>query len=343
MGGKIITFGEIMLRLKSPGYERLLQSPILEATFGGGEANVAVSLANYGHRSALVTVLPDNHLGKACRGELQRLNVDTSLIQSGPGRMGIYFIESGTMQRPSQVIYDRDNSALMRAKPGDLNWEAIFKEATWFHITGITPALSQSAADLSLEAVKKAKEMGLTVSCDFNYRSKLWKFGKDAVEIMTALVQYVDVGIANEEDCQKSLGIALDIDVEKGELDREQYHRLTEKILKAFPQMKIIAITLRESISASHNTWSACLNDRAAIYDSRKYDITHIVDRVGAGDSFAAGLIYGLITFESKAKALEFGVAAGCLKHSISGDFNRMSVTEVEKLMAGRGSGRVER
>lgn len=343
MENKIVTFGEIMLRLKSPHYERLFQSPVLEATFGGGEANVAVSLANFGQKTAFVTVLPENDLGCACISELRKFNVDTSLIQFGPGRMGIYFLENGAVQRPSKVIYDRDHSSLALAKPGDINWEKVFQGAAWFHITGITPALSQSAADLSLEAVKKAKEMGLTVSCDFNYRSKLWRYGKSAVEVMKELVKYVDVGIANEEDCQKSLGLTVAAEVEKGRLDLEQYQMLSNQVLEAFPAMKTIAITLRESISASRNIWSACLNDRTAFYHSRKYDITHIVDRVGAGDSFAAGLIYGLTTFESKEKALDFAVAAGCLKHSISGDLNRVTAAEVEKLMFGHGSGRVER
>lgn len=343
MGNKIITFGEIMLRLKSPHYERLFQSPVLEATFGGGEANVAASLANFGKNVAFITVLPENDLGYACINELRKFNIDTSLITFGPGRMGIYFLESGSVQRPSKVIYDRDHSALALAKPGDINWEKVFQGANWFHITGITPALSQSAADLSLEAVKKAKEMGLTVSCDFNYRSKLWKYGKSAVEVMTNLVKNVDVGIANEEDCQKSLGITVAVDVEKGQLELEQYKILSNQVLEAFPNLKTIAITLRESLSASHNVWSACLNDRNIFCHSRKYDITHIVDRVGAGDAFAAGLIYGLTTLEGKEKALDFAVAASCLKHSISGDFNRVTTEEVGKLMFGHVSGRVER
>ncbi len=341
--GKIITFGEILLRLKAPQFERLMQSPSLEATYGGGEANVAVSLANYGKEAAFVTVLPENDLSYRCLSELKKFDVDTSAIKFGEGRMGLYFLESGAAQRPSRVLYDRDYSALALAKSGDLDWQSIFKGASWFHLTGITPALSSSAAALSLEAVKTAKKMGLVVSCDFNYRSKLWQYGQSAIEVMTGLLQYVDVGIGNEEDCQMSLGITAETDVAGGQLDLEQYQLLTGKVLASFPRMRLLAITLRESISASHNIWSACLNDRVNFYHSRKYDLAHIVDRVGGGDSFAAALIYGLTAHDSTEKALEFAAAASCLKHSISGDFNRVSVSEVEQLMSGPGSGRVER
>ena len=341
--GNIVTFGEILLRLKAPRFERLLHSPSLEATFGGGEANVAVSLANYGKEVAFVTVLPENDLSLHCIGELRRFSVDTSAIRFGAGRLGIYFLESGAAQRPSRVLYDRAHSAIALAESGALDWENIFEGATWFHLTGITPALSPSAAALSLEAVKTAKKMGLVVSCDLNYRSKLWRYGKSAVEVMTGLVQYVDVGIGNEEDCQRSLGITAETDVDRGQLDPEQYQLLTGKVLATFPRMKLLAVTLRESISASHNVWSACINDRVDFYHSRKYDLTHIVDRVGGGDSFAAALIYGLTTYESKKKALDFAAAASCLKHSISGDFNRVKVSEVERLIGGPGSGRVER
>ncbi|NJD01381.1 MAG: sugar kinase [Ruminiclostridium sp.] len=343
MSQKYITFGEIMLRLKSPNFERFFQSPVLEATFGGGEANVAVSLANFGLDAAYVTVLPSNDIGNACISEVRRFGVDTSMIARGPGRMGIYFLENGANQRPSKVIYDRAGSSIAIAKPGDLDWKKIFAGAAWFHITGITPAISASAAELSLESVKTAKEMGLTVSCDFNYRANLWKYGKTAVEVMSELVKHVDVGIANEEDCQKSLGIKVDVKVEEGELNVDQYKKLADKVLEAYPQMKMIAITLRESKSADHNGWSACLSDRNEFILSRKYDITDIVDRVGGGDSFSGGLIYGLNKYESKPDALNFAVAASCLKHSISGDFNRVSVQEVEKLMGGDASGRVQR
>jgi 2-dehydro-3-deoxygluconokinase len=341
--GKVITFGEIMLRLKSPGHERLLQSAHLEATFAGGEANVAVSLARFNVDAAFVTALPANAVGDACVTELRKHGVDTSLLKRVPGRMGVFYLEAGANQRPSKVIYDRAYSAIAGAKPGDFDWDLIFTGATWFHITGITPAISESAAQLSLEAVKKASEKGLTVSCDFNYRGNLWKYGKQATEVMPNLVKYVDIGIANEEDCQKALGISADVKVESGELDEVLYQELTQKVLQAYPKMKAIAITLRESRSADHNGWSACLNDREQFYHSKKYEITDIVDRVGGGDSFAGGLIYGLQTYQNKRDALEFAVAASCLKHSIHGDFNLVTIEEVEKLKDGDASGRVQR
>jgi 2-dehydro-3-deoxygluconokinase len=340
---KVVTFGEIMLRLKSPGHERLLQSAAFEATFAGGEANVAVSLARYNVPAAFVTALPANAVGDACVAELRKHGVDTGLIKRGPGRMGSFYLEAGANQRPSKVIYDRADSAIALAKPGDFDWDQIFTGASWFHITGITPAISAGAAELSMEAVKKASEKGLTVSCDFNYRGNLWKYGKQATEVMPELVKYVDVGIANEEDCQKALGITVDVKVESGELDKVMYQELTQKVLQAYPKLKALAITLRESRSADHNGWSACLNDRKQFYLSKKYEITDIVDRVGGGDSFAAGLIYGLQTYQDKQDALEFAVAASCLKHSINGDFNLVTREEVEKLKGGDGSGRVQR
>ena len=343
MNNKVITFGEIMLRLKSPGFERLFQTPVLEATFGGGEANVAVSLANFGLNAAFVTVLPKNEIAESCIAELRRFGVDTSLIVRGSGRMGIYFLENGANQRGSKVVYDRDGAAIAVAKPGAIDWKKVFDGANWFHITGITPAITQSAADLSLEAVKAAKKSGLTVSCDFNYRGKLWKYGKTAPEVMTELVKYVDIGIANEEDCQKSLGIKIDVKVEKGELNIDMYRELTNKVLGAFPNLKMIAITLRSSKSADHNGWAACLNDRKEFIISKRYEITDIVDRVGGGDSFAGGLIYSLISGKKPEDALNFAVAASCLKHSIPGDFNRVSVKEVEALSGGDASGRVQR
>jgi len=343
MTNKVITFGEIMLRLKSPGFERLFQTPVLEATFGGGEANVAVSLANFGLNTAFVTVLPKNEIADSCIAELRRFGVDTSLIVHGAGRMGIYFLENGANQRGSKVVYDRDGAAIAVAKPGIIEWKKVFEGANWFHITGITPAITQSAADLSLEAVQAAKNGGLTISCDFNYRGKLWKYGKTAPEVMTELVKYVDIGIANEEDCQKSLGIKIDVKVEKGELNIDMYRELTNKVLGAFPNLKMIAITLRSSRSADHNGWAACLNDRREFIVSKRYEITDIVDRVGGGDSFAGGLIYALITGKKHEDALNFAVAASCLKHSIPGDFNRVSVKEVEALSGGDASGRVQR
>ena len=275
---KVVTFGEIMLRLKSPAYERLFQSPSLEATFGGGEANVSVSLANYGMETAFVTVLPTNDVGNACIRELRGFGVDTTKIVRKDGRMGIYYLETGAVQRPSKVIYDRAGSAIAEAKPGDIDWDKAFDGVDWFHITGITPAISETAMELSLESVAEAKKRGITVSCDLNYRKNLWKYGKAASEVMNKLAESVDVAIANEEDVQKSLGITADVDVESGSLDREKYRMLGSKVLSAFPNMKMIAITLRESHSADWNGWAACLNDGKDFYVSKKYEIRDIVD-----------------------------------------------------------------
>jgi 2-dehydro-3-deoxygluconokinase len=340
---KILTFGEIMLRLKPPGVERFFQSPIMEATFGGGEANVAVSLANFGMDVQYCTVLPDNIMGDECIKELRRFGVDVSKIKRGEGRMGIYFLESGANQLPSKVTYDRSGSAIAIAAPDSLDWDEIFDGVDWYHITGITPALSESAMELSLASVKAAKKKGLTVSCDLNYRKNLWKYGKKASEVMRELANYVDIAIANEEDVQKSLEITVDVDVESGSLDRSKYKALGDKVLASYPNMKLIAITLRESKSADHNDWAACINNGTNFYESKKYHITDIVDRVGGGDSFAGGLIYGLNHYEDLPGALEFAVAASCLKHSIIGDFNRVSVSDVEKLAGGDGTGRVQR
>ncbi len=340
---KVLTFGEIMLRLRAPGHERFFQSNMMEATFGGGEANVAVSLANYSMDAQYCTVLPDNAIGDECVKELRRFGVDVSKIQRGSGRMGIYFLENGANQLPSKVVYDRAYSAIALAKPGDIDWDKVFEDVDWFHITGITPAISESAMELSLESVKVAKGKGITVSCDLNYRKNLWKYGKKAAEVMCELAKYVDVAIANEEDVQKSLEITVDVNVESGELDREKYKALGSKVLETYPNMKMIAITLRESHSADWNGWAACLNDGENFYVSKKYEIRDIIDRVGGGDSFAGGLIYGLNSYEDKQQALEFAVAASCLKHSIIGDFNRVSVSDVEKLAGGDGTGRVQR
>ncbi|HHW30866.1 MAG TPA: sugar kinase [Clostridiaceae bacterium] len=340
---KVLTFGEIMLRLKAPNSERLLQSPLLEATFGGGEANVAVSLANYGMEVQYLTVLPKNAIGDECIRELRRFNVDVSKIIRKEGRMGIYFLENGANQLPSKVIYDRAYSAIAMAKPGDIDWNAVLSDVDWFHITGITPAISKSAMELSLESVKAAKAHGVTVSCDLNYRKNLWKYGVEAPDVMRQMVQYTDIVIANEEDIQKSLGITIDVSVESGELSREKYNLLAQKVLEKYPNVRLVAITLRESQSADINGWAACLHDRERFYVSKRYEIRDIVDRVGAGDSFSGGLIYGLNTYKDTQTALEFAVAASCLKHSIIGDFNRVSVSDVEKLMGGDGTGRVQR
>ena len=340
----VVSFGEIMLRLVPPGFERLMQSPQFLATFGGGEANVAVACAGFGIGARFVTVLPDNNpLVDAFLGEMRKFNVDVSHIVRGKGRLGVYFLETGANQRPSKVVYDRDYSAIAQAGPGAIDWDKAFAGADWFHITGITPALSQSAADLALEAMRAARKHGLTVSCDLNYRKNLWKYGKKASEVMPELVKLTDVCIANEEDCQTSLGIHVDVDVHSGKLDAAQYQKLAEAVLGAYPNLKSIAITLRESFSASRNGWSACFHDRKAFLTSKRYDITNIVDRVGGGDCFAGGLVYGLQTQPTPQDALEFAVAASCLKHSIPGDFNRFSAAEVKALVEGGGSGRVQR
>jgi 2-dehydro-3-deoxygluconokinase len=339
-----VTFGEIMLRLAPPGFERILQSPQFVATFGGGEANVAVALAQFGLPAGFVTVLPDkNPIGDAVVSELRRFGVDTSGIVRAKGRMGVYYVEAGANQRASKVVYDRERSAIALAKPGDINWDEALKDAGWFHVTGITPAISASAADLALEAVKKAREKGIRVSCDLNYRKNLWKWGKPAAEVMRELVKNIDIAIANEEDVQMALGIEAAVDVHSGKLDRNQYEELTARVLGEFANLQAIAITLRESHSASHNGWSACLNDRQAFMLSRQFEITHIVDRVGAGDCFAAGLIYGFQMLPTHQDALEFSVAASCLKHSIPGDFCRLTAEEVNALLKGGGSGRVQR
>jgi 2-dehydro-3-deoxygluconokinase len=339
----VVTFGEIMLRLAPPGFERLMQSPMFQATFGGGECNVAVAVAGYGGKSRFVSILPDNAITESFRGEIRRFGVDDSKIVLGAGRFGIYFVEPGANQRGAKVLYDRAGSSIAIAGTGSVDWNAAFADGSWFHITGITPALSASAADLALAAVKAAREKGMTVSVDLNYRKNLWKYGKKATEVMPELTQYVDYVIANEEDCQLCLGIQSEADVHAGELDRTQYRALAEKVLAAFPNLKAVAITLRESKSASHNGWSACFFDGKEFRLSRQYEITHIVDRVGAGDCFAGSLIYGLQHLEGPQEALEFAVAGSCLKHSLPGDFMRFSKQEVLGLIQSGGSGRVQR
>ncbi|MDQ6677149.1 MAG: sugar kinase [Acidobacteriota bacterium] len=343
MRNKVVTFGEIMLRLAPPGFERFLQSPQFIATFGGGEANVAVTVAGFGWPASYVTVLPENPIADAIVAELRKFGVETSSVRRSKGRVGVYYVEAGANQRASKVVYDRDFSSIAMAKPGDIDWNYAFSGAGWFHITGITPALSASCAQLAMESVREAKRLGLTVSCDLNYRKNLWKYGKQPVEVMRDLMKFVDVAVANEEDCQMALGIQADVDVHSGKLEHGVYQGLTEKVLSDYPNLQSIAITLRESKSASHNGWSACMNDRKEFFVSRHYEITHIVDRVGGGDSFAGGLIYGLLALPSAREALDFAVAASCLKHSIPGDFNRFSVDEVNNLLKGDGSGRVQR
>ena len=340
---KFLTFGELMLRLKSPGRERLMQSPSLEATFGGGEANVAVSLANYGLDAEFLSVIPSNSIGDAAIGELRRFNVGTDKIIRTDGRMGIYYLETGANQRASKVIYDRAYSAISMFDPEKYDWDSIFNNVTWLHISGITPAISEQTKDASIASVKEAKKRGVTVSIDLNYRKNLWKYGVEAKDVMSVMTEYADIIIANEEDCQKSLGLECKSNVEGGKLDNEDYRNLSNSLLERYPNVKKVAITLRESKSADINFWAAALNNGTDFIVSRKYEMYDIVDRVGGGDSFAGGLIYGLNVLGDDREALEFAVAASCLKHTIDGDFNRVTVDEVLKLAKGDGSGRVQR
>lgn len=340
---RVVTFGEVMLRLKSPGFERLFQSSVLEATFGGAEANVAVSLAQFGNDARFVTALPENALGDSALNAVRGFGVDTEFIRRAGERIGIYFLEGGANQRPSRVTYDRSGSSIAAAKRGDFDWDKVFDGADWFHVSGVTPAISASAAELTLDAVQAARAKGITVSCDYNYRKNLWKYGKKAPDVMREIVKHVNVGIANEEDCEKALGVESSVDVASGELDADRYRRNAEQVLESFPNLDKQVITLRESITADHNGWSAVMHNGSELITSRHYEITDIVDRVGGGDSFAAGLIHGLRHYKDDRKALEFATAASCLKHSIPGDFNRVSVSEVESLMGGDASGRVQR
>jgi 2-dehydro-3-deoxygluconokinase len=342
---KVVTFGEIMLRLSPPGKLRFSQARSFDAIYGGGESNVAVSLVNFGLDAGFVTRLPANDIGNACENYLRQYGVDTRFIVRGGSRLGIYFLEHGAVSRGSKVIYDRAGSALADIQPGMIDWDSVFSDADWFHWTGITPAISEGAAAVCLEAVRAARVHGVTVSTDMNYRAKLWKYGKRPVEVMEELVANSDVAIGNEEDAEKVFGIhPPGTDVTSGELDAEKYRYVCEKLSERFPRLKTIAITLRGSISASHNTWSAVLWQGENLYFGPNFDITHIVDRVGGGDSFMAGLIYGLTTFgEDFQKAIDFSVAASALKHTIMGDFNLVTVDEVEKLMSGDASGRVSR
>ena len=338
---RVVTFGEIMLRLAPEGYTRFVQAESYGATYGGGEANVAVSLANFGLDSSFVTKLPAHEIGQAGVNALRRYGVDTSHITRGGKRVGIYFLEKGASQRPSKVIYDREGSAIAKAQKEDFDWDQIFEGADWFHFTGITPALGDEVAEICLEACKKAKEKGITVSCDLNYRNKLWSKEK-AGKVMGELCSYVDVCIANEEDAGDVFGIkASDTDVTTGKVNREGYKEVAKELAERFGFQKV-AITLRESLSANDNNWAAMLYTEGEYYFSKKYTM-HIVDRVGGGDSFGAGLIYGCLNEMSAQATIEFAVAASCLKHSIEGDFNQVSVEEVKKLAGGDGSGRVQR
>lgn len=338
---KVVTFGEIMMKFSPLSYKRFLQANAMNVEYAGAEANVAVSLANYGLSPVFVSKLPCNDFGDAAINALRHYGVDTSKVARGGDRIGIYFAEKGASQRPSKVIYDRKGSAIASATSADFDWDAIFEEVEWFHWTGITPALSDSLAAICLEACKAAKAKGITISCDLNYRKKLWSRVR-AKKVMTELCQYVDVCIANEEDAADVFGIKADnSDVNSGVIDEQSYASVARQLQEKFG-FKKVAITLRESISASDNNWSAILYDGKQIYLSRKYAI-HIVDRIGGGDSFGAGLIYGLLQYGEAQQALEFAVAASCLKQTIEGDFNIVTVSEVENLMSGDVSGRIAR
>ena len=338
---RVVCFGEIMLRLAPEGYYRFVQADKFGATFGGGEANVAVSLANYGMNASYVTKVPDNDIATSCLNSLRRFGVDTSDVVKGGERLGIYYLEKGASQRPSKVIYDRAYSSISQATTEDFDWKKILNGAEWFHFTGITPALSDNCAEICLNAVKTAKELGITVSCDLNYRKKLWSKEK-AKEVMTKIAPYIDVCIANEEDASDVFGIkADDTDITGGKLSHEGYKSVAKKLVDTFG-FKKVAITLRGSISANDNNWAGMLYDGENYYLSKNY-LIHIVDRVGGGDSFGGGLIYALTHNFAPQDAIEFAVAASCLKHTIEGDYNMVSVDEVLKLAQGDGSGRVQR
>lgn len=344
---KVVTFGEIMLRLAPPGFLRFSQTNSFDVIYGGGESNVAVSLANYGVPVQFVTRLPDNDIGQCALMEMRKRGVGTDHIAFGGNRLGIYFLETGAVSRGSKVVYDRAHSAMAEIEAGMIDWKEVFTDVDWFHWTGITPAISKGAADACLEAVKVASEMGVTISTDLNYRAKLWKYGEPSEPIMTELTSYCDIILGNEEDAEKHFGIkpeGLDVTKHGHDVKAEAFISVCEQMMKKFPRAKKVITTLRGSISASHNTWAGVMYDGKNMYSSTQYQITHIVDRVGGGDSFMGGLIYGLIAYESDPqKALDFAVAASCLKHTIKGDANLVTVSEVEKLMSGDASGRVAR
>lgn len=342
---KVVTFGEIMLRLATQRNERFSQATHFEATYGGGEANVAVSLANFGLNAEFVTRLPKNDIGSAAIMNLRKYNVGTNNIVFGGDRVGIYYLETGAVARASKVVYDRAHSAISEIQPGMIDWDTVLADTQWFHWTGITPAISEGAAKVCLEGIKAANKKGITVSTDLNYRKNLWKYGKKASEVMMELVEGCDIILGNEEDAEKVFGIKPEgVDVSKGHVEAEAYESVCKQMMKQFPRAKKVIITLRGSINANHNTWAGALYNGKTLFVSPTYDITHIVDRVGGGDSFMGGLIYGIISYPTDdQKALNFAVAASCLKHTIHGDFNLVTVDEVENLMKGDGSGRVSR
>jgi len=338
---KVVTFGEIMLRLSPPNYERIIQADTFDVTYGGGESNVAVSLASFGINSNYVTKVPKNPIGQSAINHLRRYGVQTKYIVENGDRLGTYFLERGFSQRPSKVVYDRKGSAISEAEISDFNWKNIFQDAVWFHFTGITPAISDKAALITLDACKKAKEMGITISADINYRKKLWSQSK-ASKVMSELMEYVDIIIGNEEDAEKVFGIkAIDSNVDKGNINIEGYKKVSKELLDKF-KCKYVAITLRESFSASDNGWSGLLYDGKNYYSSNKYKI-HILDRVGGGDSFAAGLIFALLQKRLPEDVINFAVAASCLKQTIFGDMNLVNFSEIEYLVKNGGSGRVQR
>jgi 2-dehydro-3-deoxygluconokinase len=344
MKNKVITFGEIMLRLATPSFQRFSQARNFETSYGGSEANVAVSLANYGVDASFVSRLPNNDIAKACEMELKKYGVNTQSIIWGGERLGSYFLETGAVNRASKVIYDRAYSAFSQIQPGMINWDEVFEGATWFHWTGITPAVSQGAADACFEAIKIARSKGVTVSCDLNYRKNLWKYGKQSHEVMPIMVAETDIVLGNDEAAEKALHIKPKmVDVSTGHVDAMAYKLVSEEITKHFPNVKKVITTLRTSINANHNKLSGGLYDGKTFFQATEYDITHIVDPVGGGDSFMGGLIYGLLTYKDDKRALDFAVAASCLKHTIHGDFNLVTVNEVEALMKGDASGRVQR
>jgi len=344
---KVVTFGEIMLRLAPPGFLRFSQTNSFDVVYGGGESNVAVSLANYGVPVDFVTRLPKNDIGECALMEMRKRGVNTQNIIFGGDRLGIYFLETGAVSRGSKVVYDRAHSAICEIEPGMVDWKKVFDGDGWFHWPGITPAISQGAADACLEAVKVAREMGITISTDLNYRAKLWNYGGDREAIMTELTSYCDIILGNEEDAEKHFNIkpeGLDITTQGHDVKAEAFLSVCKQMMKKFPNAKKVITTLRGSISASHNTWAGVLYDGKKMYETRQYQITHIVDRVGGGDSFMGGLIYGLLQYpDDDQNALDFAVAASCLKHTIQGDANLVTVDEVNKLMGGDASGRVAR
>lgn len=344
MKEKVVAFGEIMLRLSPSGYRRFSQADSFDLVYGGGEANVCVSLANYGINTDFVTRLPQNDLGNSVLMNLRKHDVGVNYVLRGGDRLGIYFLEKGAVNRASKVIYDRANSAFSQIEPGMIDWDKVFKDATWFHWTGITPAISEGAALACKEALEAAHKKGIMISVDLNYRNKLWKYGRAPVEIMADLVKYCDIIVGNEEDAEKIFDIrAKGVEVTHGKVSAGAYESVAKQLAQRFPKARKIVFTLRGSVNASHNTWSGVLWDGKNLYKAHEYQITHIVDRVGTGDAFAGGLIYGLLAYKDDKKALDFAVAASALKHTVEGDFNLVAVSEVVKLMEGDASGRVSR